>query len=377
MRLKLIKKNLIYSKLNSSYITPEFLNKNYFPSLDGWRAVAIILVVLGHSKFTTSETSLYNQFVSTFIYAALGVKIFFVLSGFLITSLLIKEFIKNKKVNFKFFFIKRTLRIFPVLYLYILTIFVLNNIYGLNLKSDYFLGPLLYINNFNIFESTWLTGHTWSLAVEEQFYIIWPFVFYFMSLKAWLFCIILLCAIPFLNVWWYYNPNYYQITLGPFLKEADAIFTGSLIAQLSFKGFFSKKQKLWTNKAVVPLSILIILTIYYFMSRGMLGIVLLPFGSTMVNFLIGFLLLQSILNSHTVIYRLLNQNFMIKIGIISYSLYIWQQLFIIPSKIYPGFSNWSAFPLNILFAFLMAYISYHYYERYFLKMKNKFIINPI
>lgn len=375
----LFKKSLtiVLKKLNSPHIIPEFLNKNHFPSLDGWRAVAIILVIFGHSRFTTLETSLYNQFIFLLVYASLGVKIFFVLSGFLITSLLIKEFIKNEKINIKHFFIKRTLRIFPVLYLYILTIFILNYIYDLNLKIDYFLGPLLYISNFSIFEGTWITGHTWSLAVEEQFYLVWPFIFSFMTLKAWLFCTIILCSVPLLNIWWYYNPSYYQITLGPFLTNADSIFTGSLFAILSFQGFFNKEQKIWFNKIIILFAIFIILAIYYFISRGMLGKVLVPFGSITVNLLIVFLLLQSIINNKTIIYRFLNKGFMIKIGAISYSLYIWQQLFILPLNIYSGFSKWSIFPLNILLSFLMAYLSYNYFEKYFLNMKTKLTTNSI
>lgn len=367
----------LLKKLNSSYVTPEFLDKNHFPSLDGWRAVAIILVVVGHSAFTVPKTSIYNQFVSTFIYASCGVRIFFVLSGFLITSLLIKEYIKHKKINIKHFFIKRTLRIFPVLYLYLLTLFIINYIYDLDLKLDYFLGPLLYVNNFNIFKETWLTGHTWSLAVEEQFYLIWPFIFFYLSSKAWKFCLAMILSIPFLNIWWHYNPTFQQIALRPFIANADAIFTGSLFAILSFKGFFNKNQKIWSNKLSISVTPFIVLTIYYFMSRGIFGKVLLPFGSITLNVFIVFLLLQSMLNSNTFIYRFLNRNFMVKIGLISYSLYIWQQLFIIPFNFYPNLKSWFIFPLNILFSFLMAYISYHFFEKYFLQMKSKFITNPI
>lgn len=138
---------------------PDFLPHAYLPSLDGWRAVAIVMVVLGHAKLTVSSTSLYYKFAEIFIYAELGVRIFFVLSGFLITSLLIKEFITNGKINIKHFFIKRVLRIFPVLYLYLVVVFILNQIFDLGLISDHFIGPIFYINNFSFFSGTWLTGH--------------------------------------------------------------------------------------------------------------------------------------------------------------------------------------------------------------------------
>ncbi|RZL38593.1 MAG: acyltransferase, partial [Pedobacter sp.] len=102
--------NDIRAQLNAEFSIPDFLHKNYLPSLDGWRAVAIILVILGHAKLTVSEGSFYYQFVETFIYAELGVRIFFVLSGFLITTLLIKEHINKGRINIKRFFIRRTLR---------------------------------------------------------------------------------------------------------------------------------------------------------------------------------------------------------------------------------------------------------------------------
>jgi peptidoglycan/LPS O-acetylase OafA/YrhL len=299
------------------------------------------------------------------------------LSGFLITTLLIKEYIRHRNINIKNFFIKRALRIFPVFYLYLIAVFLINKFFHLNLIVDHFLGPMLYINNFNFFKTTWLTGHTWSLAVEEQFYLIFPFVFSHASNKLWAFCVGIILLTQFIRIFCYLKPEYENILLFPFLGYAEAIFVGALLSIASFKGLFNSEQRLWSNKKLVPIGIFIIIMIYYFTSRGIFGVFLLPFGSITLNLFIGFLLLQSILNKNTVIYRFLNLNFMINIGLISYSLYIWQQLFMIPLNVYPDLKNWPVFPFNILFSFLMAYISYHFFEKFFLKMKGKFITNPI
>src|SRR5690606_11080924 len=134
------------------------------------RAVAIILVILGHAKFTEGVSKPVHNFLETFVYAQLGVKIFFVLSGFLITTLLIKEYQKNGRISLKAFYIRRLLRIFPVFYLYLFVLLLVNYLLQLNLSWQNFAGAALYLNNFSFFAGTWLTGHSRSLAVEEQFY---------------------------------------------------------------------------------------------------------------------------------------------------------------------------------------------------------------
>ncbi|RYF10509.1 MAG: hypothetical protein EOO42_22510, partial [Flavobacteriales bacterium] len=83
--------NYLGSHINTDFSIPYFLDKTYFPSLNGWRAIAISLVILGHSKFVYDHDSTFYKFAEIFIYAELGVRIFFILSGFLITSLLIKQ----------------------------------------------------------------------------------------------------------------------------------------------------------------------------------------------------------------------------------------------------------------------------------------------
>lgn len=371
----IIKKEIhkINQQLKVPFSTPDFLDKAYLPSLDGWRAVAIIIVILGHAKLTVSPTSLYYKFAETFIYAELGVKIFFVLSGFLITTLLIKEFIKNGKINISHFFLKRVLRIFPVLHLYLVVILILNQIFNLGLNSDHFLGPILYINNFNIFSGTWLTGHTWSLAVEEQFYLIWPLLFSLLTKNLWIFCLTIILAVPLLKVLWYFRPSYYEPTAGPFLANADAIFSGALLAILAFKSFFKKNKKIWTRKGIDLVFISIIFISVFCVNRGYFGLLFYPCSSTICNIMICLLFLRTIIGTKTLLYKFLNKRAMIHLGLISYSLYIWQQLFLVPTDNYAGRFNTIRFPLNIIVALIIAYLSYHYFEKYFLKFKGKYI----
>ena len=145
-----------------------------------FRAISVLLVFFYHLE------------LEFFKFGYLGVDIFFVISGYVITSRLYDELLKNNKINYLSFFIRRVKRIFPVLFfiisivlifiiffqpldlilgnitVYFFTIFGLSNLYYLFSKKDYF---------DNVFEDVF--GHTWSLGVEEQFYLIFPFFLYF------------------------------------------------------------------------------------------------------------------------------------------------------------------------------------------------------
>jgi peptidoglycan/LPS O-acetylase OafA/YrhL len=154
---------------------------NYFNALDGLRGIAIFLIVLFH--FSRIDFIIFN-----FEIGWIGVQLFFVLSGFLITRILLRE--KNKPLNkfLKQFYHRRILRIFPLYYSYILIVVIIYLI--TNEPADFLINlPYLttYTYNFTILFADWklsrLYVHLWSLAVEEQFYIIWPFVIFFLNKK--------------------------------------------------------------------------------------------------------------------------------------------------------------------------------------------------
>lgn len=362
---------LFRNKVESRLAKPDFLDKVYFPSLDGWRAIAIALVVLGHLKFNVQPDSAYFKIANNIIYAELGVRIFFVLSGFLITSLLIKEFIKKQSINIRHFFIKRTLRIFPALYLFLIVLAVLNYIFKLDIPLKGFIGAAFYLSNFFYFHSGWYTGHTWSLAVEEQFYLIWPFIFLYVKENFISFICFVLAVHIILKLFWWFYPAYAEFTLAPFLTHAETIFIGAMLSFLSFKGFFNTDYKVWKSRLLCFSGILSILIISFCMNKGHLGFVLVPFGSLAMNIIIGFLMLQTLINPNAILYKLLNTKIMINIGIISYSIYIWQQFFIVPVVVTHKIPYILIFPFNIFATFITAYISYHFFEKHFLKLKKQ------
>ena len=352
--------------------TPWFLKDKILPSLDGWRAIAILLVVLSHLRISApSVFDIYRRIAAYLFFGGLGVQIFFVLSGFLITTLLIREKQRNGKINIKAFFIRRSLRIFPVLYLYLSILFIINYYLNLKLNICYFLGPALYIQNFAPFGSVWLIGHTWSLGVEEQFYLIWPFLFLKLKRSIYVVTIILL-IIPIITVLSYSNNELNTILLVPFLKPASSIFYGALMSIFVYKLHHRIDFKQILYKRFVFLAVLITYFAEYYTSQGKFSKLLLPFGDTLTNISICYVILYSLIQRNSILFKVLNSKIAVELGIISYSLYIWQQLFILPIGTSKYLEQFSFFPINVILALLIALLSYHGFEKPFLKMKAKF-----
>ena len=149
---------------------PDSSKNKKLPSLDGWRAVSISLLLLGHSVFTPGFPSFAKAFNSQGT-GILGVRFFFVISGFLITWLLVGEREKTGSINLNHFYARRVLRIFPVNYVHLA---VLGLLTAFRQPASAWLANFTYTTNF--FPTGFPTSHLWSLAVEEQFYLLWPFL---------------------------------------------------------------------------------------------------------------------------------------------------------------------------------------------------------
>src|SRR5664280_2913619 len=162
--------------------------------IDGWRGLSVVLVVVGHIvsyRFlaywdilplhdVVGSPSLWIENIVFQLAAPLGdtgVQFFFVISGFLITKLLGIEEDRNEKISIGAFYVRRIFRIMPAFYLYLLTVLVLRSGGMILANDDAFLRSGLYVCNLSGFKCSWWLAHTWSLSVEEQFYLIWPLAF--------------------------------------------------------------------------------------------------------------------------------------------------------------------------------------------------------
>ena len=164
-------------------------NKNqhfYLPTLDGWRAISIILVIVYHSAwyYVGPDSLDFNPYRWHFFkLGGYGVSLFFIISGFLITNRIIYEIQETSQFNLKNFYIRRGFRILPPLYFYLLMMTLLSFTHSLNFSLKDLLSSLLF---FRIYVSDgvgWSTAHIWSLCVEELFYIFLSLLFYFFSSK--------------------------------------------------------------------------------------------------------------------------------------------------------------------------------------------------
>ncbi len=219
----------------------EAINQKYFPSLNGLRGISIIMVVVAHLHLSN------NNYFNIIFNGSLGVNIFFVLSGFLITTLCIREQKLTNDISLYNFYVRRILRIFPVAYLYLAVLFILNIVYHLSISRIQFLGSLLYVMNFSYFKInsfSWFTGHYWSLSVEEQFYIIFPFILK-KSFKAFFYSIVfIVIALPLL----YHSEEFFKpLSHGIFhffthyFIKFQSTAVGCLFSILAFKKLFDYK----------------------------------------------------------------------------------------------------------------------------------------
>lgn len=150
----------------------------HFPVLDGLRGIAVLIVMCYHLEYLAPgiHTLVKGGF--------LGVDVFFVLSGFLITSILLKEHDQTGKISLGNFYIRRTLRLVPAFWLFLIILYFAGNVLlpreqtNFIYSDDNFLYSLTYLMNWHKATGA-LTGnlnHTWSLAIEEQFYIVWSLI---------------------------------------------------------------------------------------------------------------------------------------------------------------------------------------------------------
>ena len=147
--------------------------KNYIPGISGLRALSIIMVLMSHWGYFHPKGIFFiiNN-------GAFGVNVFFVISGFLITTLLMKEEVDSGKISLRNFYIRRTLRIFPAFYFLLLFYFVLQLFHVITISVPSWITSLTYTKYFPIKNGNDnYTFHFWSLSIEEHFYLIWPFLF--------------------------------------------------------------------------------------------------------------------------------------------------------------------------------------------------------
>jgi peptidoglycan/LPS O-acetylase OafA/YrhL len=298
-----------------------------------------------------------------------GVQYFFVISGFIITTLLLTEKIKTGHISLRHFYLRRLLRIFPLTYLFLLVLIIVSKYYHLGVKGSELLASFLFIKNFPV-PGGWYTAHYWSLSVEEQYYLIFPFILSRGGVKVYLNVCILFIALFFgKNIVEHFSPaheNLYSV-LDIFLSiNFLAILIGSLCSILLFK--YDAALPPMSNVLLTTLHALLFLVAFLaFRNPKFFGLSFLVSSCAIAAGI--FLYIKF---PYGVFHSFLNTKLIAYIGKLSFSLYIWQQLFTAHRPWKDSFKYGDSIILNLIFLGIVAYLSYNYFEKPFLKLKERF-----
>jgi len=319
-------------------------------SLQGLRAVCITFVVLAHLSGT------HHFFHSLVVerYGNLGVRIFLVLSGYLITAQLARERATTGTILLRRFYARRAWRIFPAAYVFMIAAIATHwtLLSGINIAT-----ALTYTVNY-CQHGHHVLGHLWSLGIEEQYYLFWPLcLLVFFSRRLWIVGAVIAAGPPIRVLFW---ALWGRAGLEhPFPVFMDALAMGGAVAMLA--PWLNKYQKAISSRwfLIVPFATLLLVSLQFWSSRvyQTVGLSGLHLGIA--------LSLRHVMDRR---YWLLNCRPVMWLGAISYSLYLWQQPFLNRWSAEP----WASFPFNILISVVLAAASYHLIEKPGLALRERF-----
>jgi peptidoglycan/LPS O-acetylase OafA/YrhL len=326
----------------------------------------VVLVVVGHT--------IYSQLGSSYRwteFASLGVLIFFVLSGFLITGLLCAEERRFGTISLRNFYLRRAFRILPAFVVFILVVMLLVHFQLVtDISRRAIIVALLFARNF--FGSGPTLAHLWSLALEEQFYLVWPLCFRLIGRRSLLaptlgvaLAIVLYRGVAIYNAPYDYGQGIFEFR--PDFRM-DSILVGCAMALALDRrpgkaGPFSAFAQ-WTTRPVWVVPALLYWTLYWNVEAAR------SVYLSVQTALVCCLVFHVIAFPQSVAGALLRMRWICFMGLISYSLYLWQHPFI--AVRYPSWGFIRDFPVCIFAAMAVATLSYFFVERPFLRLKHRF-----
>jgi peptidoglycan/LPS O-acetylase OafA/YrhL len=340
----------------------------YLRGLDGWRAVAILSVILYHS--TVHAAGIFST-VWAWRFGYLGVDVFFAISGLLITSKLLEEEETSGRISLPNFYLRRAFRILPPAIVYLTAIALLARL-GLIYVSrmEWFASLFFYRNYSSLYRIDqtlglpWFTTHFWSLSLEEHFYLLLPALLLLTRRKARIaVLVVIILAVIVHRQLELAHRVWFTIVFHTDIR-LDALLIPALFAVLSrsetFGEHFNSFIRRW-HLAFVP---------------GFLLLLLLPEGSglqmTALAVVMPGIVLGTVLKPESLGTQLLEWRPLRWVGRISYSLYLWQQLFFTERfLLFRPLGRLETWPLNLLLTFLMATLSYYGVERPLVRLGHR------
>lgn len=373
--------------------------KIFFPNLDGLRFISFLVVFLYHghlsifSYLKDAQPGVYRVIEFICRHGNLGVNFFFVLSGFLITYLLIKEKEFTGRIHVPNFYVRRILRIWPLYYLCVFVGFVgfgiLKKMSGEPIIEN--ANPWYYIffgANFDIMH-TWpdkpdalLLSVLWSVAVEEQFYLTWPLILSLVPLKRfrYVFPVIMLLSLVFRA--FHTGDNDHEFAIRYF-------HTFSVIGDMALGGLFaylvSYENRFKTYITEMPRAVILLLYALTFSVTLFKDEIFTPgapviFERMVIAFFFGMIILEQNYAKHS-LFKMSSFKTVSKLGIYTYGLYclhflgLYFAIKFMNMMHWNGSQNWVAFSMMILallISIAISLTSYHLYEKWFLRLKDKF-----
>ena len=349
---------------------------NYRPEIDGLRAIAVSVVILYHAQLNILDIKIFEG-------GFIGVDIFFVISGYLITSLILKELESTGDFSFRYFYERRARRILPALIVVILASlpaawlflvpgnfieFTKSILYSLGFSSNFYFhySGLQYGSEDSLLKPLL---HTWSLSVEEQYYILFPIILLvvFKFFKKYLLGFLLLGFFSSLVMADWGSKNYPAATFYFLHTRMWELIAGSLLAY--FEIFKKKPKKNSIFNLILPSIGMILIThsiIFYndkifhpsfYTLSPILGVCLIIFYS----------------QKDEIITKILSSKIFVGVGLISYSMYLWHYPIFAFARIKSDSipSQYDKFEWIILTIFL-SIISYFFIEKFFRNKKINF-----
>lgn len=324
--------------------------RKHVPTLDGWRAVAVGAVIASHAVrgYTLSPRTL----ALTTTLGAVGVAIFFGISGLIITYRLLAESAEHGTISLRNFYLRRVWRIMPAAYLYLVVVVALGLAGWLQFSAFGTLASALYFRNY-AGGAPWELAHYWSLAVEEHFYLLWPTLLAYLGVRrarraAWGLALAVL-------IWRAIAIHLLHLNQGEkFWGHTDICFDALLYGCLAAIALSSATGRVrWHQRLRAPAwwALGLLAAVFTLRSAPLPAI-----AATVQAGIIPLLLLGTVLHTNWIGSRCLEARGVAWIGRISYSLYLWQELFL-----GPGHSSWMGLRIAVIFACAAA--SYYGVER--------------
>jgi peptidoglycan/LPS O-acetylase OafA/YrhL len=343
----------------------------YEPALDGIRAVAVLFVMAGHLNL---------------VYAGgLGVDIFFVLSGYLITAILVSEFSASGRISLKKFYARRALRILPAVILLLLALNIFVAITqpreeAATLRWDS-LGALFYIANWlrAFGHDIGILGHLWSLSIEEQFYFFWPITLAFLlsrNLSPNKIVLLIGLAVLLVNadrIYIYRGIESFNRIYNGLDTRADALLIG---CALGLSGYGILPRRVFALPGLIGAGFVGYVLFRSYPVRANLQVLFgLTIGGSLFAVGVALSLAAVLSNPQSIFAKLLRLPPLVWTGRLSYGLYLWHYpIFTFVAGWLPGLTPLGSMALKICGTFLSATLSYYFLERPCLNLKRKFSV---